>query len=548
MGIKDVFAWRLNCVHGARRPALQRYAWNRLRLEALEDRTVPAGIYGDFNGDGFADLAIGSPGETVNGMVRAGAVNVIYGSANGIQSSGGQLLTQNSAPAANFPIRAKADSQFGYAVTVGDFNGDGYDDLAVGVPFATIGSLTEAGLVCVFYGSANGLRTNNAQQWQQDTPGIVHRSAKFDWFGFSLAAGDFNNDGRDDLAIGSPGNSPGNPDVKRAGTVFVIYGTGSGLNAANNQSWDRNMPGVRGTDQVEAHYGWSVAAGDFNGDGYADLAAGIPHTDGFSVDTGAVSILFGSAARLTSNGSMLLAGKQSGVPNGQGIGDLGAANDRFGTSLAAADFNGDGRIDLAIGSPGKTVNGSAGAGTVTVILGGTAAGLNLGAVQVWSAANSGVPGGAQAQANFGHTLAAGRFNGDGRADLAIGIPNQNLGSLVNAGAVSVLHGSSTAGLGNGTSQFWTQAALGTSGSNQANARFGASLTAGSFKGNGRSDLVIAAPGRNVGGQANAGAINVLYSATSGLSGAGFHWLTQNHLGLDPAQAGDLFGAALASGW
>src|SRR5688500_14283099 len=109
------------------------------------------GASGDFNNDGFADLAIGVPGENA----AAGAVSVIYGDATGLSTSrvGDQLWTQDSAGVQG---DAEAGDNFGYAVAVGNFDDDAYDDLAIGVPYENL-TTTSAGRVNIIYGSSSGL-------------------------------------------------------------------------------------------------------------------------------------------------------------------------------------------------------------------------------------------------------------------------------------------------------------------------------------------------------------------------------------------------------
>src|SRR5438067_12558289 len=99
------------------------------------NRAIRPTVRSDFNGDGFADLAVGVPQESVGSVGKAGAVNVIYGSPTGLRATGNQLWTQNSP---GVPTVAEANGTFGTSVAAGDFNGDGFSDLAVGVPGATI--------------------------------------------------------------------------------------------------------------------------------------------------------------------------------------------------------------------------------------------------------------------------------------------------------------------------------------------------------------------------------------------------------------------------
>src|SRR5262249_4232511 len=155
-----------------------------------------------------------------------------------------------------------------------------------------------------------------------------------------------NGDGRDDLAVGVPGEDTPTAD---AGAVNVLYGSAGGLSDAGNQYWTRDSAGILGEAGSGDALGFSVATGDFNGDELGDMAAGAPADDvGSALDAGAVNVLYGSAAvGLSAAGNQLWSGDQLAV----GL----AASERLGNSLAAGDFNGDGADDLAIGVPGRTV-------------------------------------------------------------------------------------------------------------------------------------------------------------------------------------------------
>lgn len=131
----------------------------------------------------------------------------------------------------------------------GDFNGDGRDDLAIGVPFEN----GAAGAVNVLYGSKKGLKAKKSQLWHQNTKGIAEQAALGDWFGFTLTAGHFNKGKHRDLAIGVPNedllDSEG-LEILNAGAVNVIYGTKKGLKAKGDQLWHQNKLG--GEDGAEA--------------------------------------------------------------------------------------------------------------------------------------------------------------------------------------------------------------------------------------------------------------------------------------------------------
>lgn len=235
------------------------------------------GVWADFNGDGFADLAVGALQEDIGSVVDAGAVNVIYGSAGGLAALDNQLWNQNSASIQEI---AETSDRFGAALAAGDFNGDGFDDLAVGVP-GEGGGIFGTGAVNVLYGSVSGLSANGNQLWTQDSANIKDVAEVADGFGAALGAGDFNGDGRDDLAVGVPTEDVnvcsfawcGRAD---AGAVNVIYGSVTGLTAANNQFWTQDSSGIQGVVGSTEGFGFSLATGDFDHDGVADLAVGVP--------------------------------------------------------------------------------------------------------------------------------------------------------------------------------------------------------------------------------------------------------------------------------
>jgi hypothetical protein len=169
--------------HGVGHPVAARPPW-KPRLEPLECRCVPSlTVQGDFNNDGLLDTATGQPYQSVGGIAEAGSVTVTYG------NGGSETWTQNSPDILD---QVETNDRFGWDLAVGDFNGDGFDDLAIGVPHEDI-TAGNAGLVHVIYGSASGLTAAGNQIWHQDSDGIVHRNASGDNFGWAVAAGDFNN-------------------------------------------------------------------------------------------------------------------------------------------------------------------------------------------------------------------------------------------------------------------------------------------------------------------------------------------------------------------
>ena len=351
---------------------------------------------GDFDGDGFDDLAIGVPGEDIGAVVDAGAVNVFYGSGSGLTAAGDQLWHQDTPGVLG---GAEAGDVFGDSLACGDFDGDGFDDLAIGAPGEDIGAVVDAGAVNVFYGSASGLTAAGDQLWHQNVSGVLNGAEAGDLFGSSLASGDYDGDGKDDLAVGAPGEDIG--AIADAGAANVFYGSASGLTASGDQLWHQNVPGVLGGAEAGDLFGSSLASGDYDGNGKDDLAVGAPGEDvGAVVDVGALNVLYGSGSGLTASGDQLWHQDSGGIMGAAEAGDL------FGSSLASGDYDGDGKDDLAVGAPGEDIGAIADAGAANVLY-GSGSGLTASGDQLWHQDSAGIMGGAEAGDLFGSSLASG---------------------------------------------------------------------------------------------------------------------------------------------
>ena len=415
---------------------------------------------GDFDNDGFADLAVGVVHEGVGTAIGAGAVNVLYGSAGGLTGSGSQLFWQGAGGVAG---AAETEDEFGYALATGDFDNDGFADLAVGVHFESIGSASGAGVVNVLSGSAAGLTGSGSQLFRQGAGGVLGAPEESDQFGSSLAAGDFDNDGFADLAIGAPLETVNS--IQLLGSVNVLFGSTGGLTGSGSQLLSEGQNGLPGNPENADQFGWSLAAGNFNNDGFADLAVGLRGED---FDAGALIELPGSATGLTGSGAGVFRQGAGGVAGRSELGD------RFAHALAAGDFDNDGFADLAIGAPLEDIGAISDAGAINVLY-GSAGGLTAADNQQFWQGAAGLAGTAETSDTFGRSLAAGDFDNDGPADLAVGVPFEDIAAIDDAGAVNVIYGSIGGLTPTGDQQFW-QGAAGVVGTAETSDSFGFALT------------------------------------------------------------------------
>ena len=269
--------------------------------ESFSHRMGMALGVGDVNLDGNTDMFLGAPGYDTN----TGKAYILY-SQNGI---------------VNLNIRTQGEvsgDRMGTAVVRGDFNNDSHDDVAVSAPGYGSGS----GRVYLFYG--NGTYPETASQDANVT--ITGETASS--FGSSLVTGDFNSDGKDDLAVSA---SSYNSDQ---GRVYIFYGgsLASSLSAGSDED-------TLITGEASSSFGSSLATGDLNSDGKDDLAVGAPS---YNSDQGRMYVFHGGAF-----GATLSAGTDEDVQNtGENTGD------RYGETFVFADLNSDGGDDMVIGAPG----------------------------------------------------------------------------------------------------------------------------------------------------------------------------------------------------
>ncbi|MBX7079429.1 MAG: FG-GAP-like repeat-containing protein [Nannocystaceae bacterium] len=309
-----------------------------------------------------------------------------------------------------------------------DFNGDGTKEIVVSSPQTSCGK----GAIYVIAGST-------ITTWTRDTTGILGTAACDDLFGASLGVADINNDGRDDLVIGVPGGD--DSGVTDAGSVHVIYGSSTGLTDVGDQIFHQDTSGIEGVAGVGDHMGDAVEMGDFNCDGYADLAIGVPREKyGLSTETGALQVIYGGSAGVTTVDNIFYEGL-SGMP------ETAETKDHFAAALAHGNFNGDSVSghachDLAISAPHEDFGSITDAGWVVVMYGADRSGLQAsGALSLWQNA-TGVVDQSEGSDLFGWRLAAARVNSDAYDDLMIAVPGDACGSAPGTGRHLFLGGSS----------------------------------------------------------------------------------------------------------
>ena len=445
-----------------------------------DDKFGSALASGDFNGDGFSDLAVSVPGDN--------AIQIFDGSASGLKLTQSHFITGDQ-----FVDNQNNALTLLPVLSWGDFNGDGFGDLAIG---ATEPEGTGVRLnVIVMSGSQQfGVQFTGLRIFSFDNANVGGEFT-FGNVAVTLAAGDFNGDGATDLAVGLPFAdvlSNIGTNVIDGGTVTIMRGV-----AGPVPTGGITATGATGLTELNAnfvpqeleHFGAVLAAGDFDGDGSDDLAIGTPDEDvvgtsGNFVQDGGFVAVFSHATTLHARYTQLPLGLNP------------QAGDRFGAALAAADFNNDGAEDLVIGTPGDTINGVAGAGSVTVIYGIVGVGLPRpasiglpqinGTVQNFNQATAGLGETPESGDHFGATLTAWNFGRSTHKDLVIGVPDEGVLVLVrrtlfssfenrsNAGALHVLYGSDS-GLQATGSQLWTQNSAGVPDGVEAGDRFGSAL-------------------------------------------------------------------------
>ncbi|MGA5424953.1 trypsin-like serine protease [Streptomyces lavendulocolor] len=391
-------------------------------LKSWITSTVQAAPRTDFNCDGVRDVAAGDPQATVGGDAKAGLIRIVYGGGKGTAEITQDLDT--------VPGGSEPDDWYGEKLGVVDYNLDGCTDLVVGVPAEDLDTVTDAGTVQVLYGAPAGLAKGspaalNLEQGKGTGAIAASASEAGDRMGHSIAAGTTAS-GEPYLLIGVPNEDLGT--VANAGNVFYLRGT-------TNTSIHQDKPGVSGTPEKDDKFGISVAAGPDH------LAIGSP---GEAVETktnsGGVEIL---QHKLNAEGIPTpVAGLNQDSDIISGSAETG---DQFGASLAMVSthqLNAANVSVLAVGSPGEDLGTATDAGRVVT--------LKINAAQVVSQAadisqdTTNMPGTAESGDNFGKAVSAvstqpgAASNTAQNTLLAIGVPGEDIGTVADAGSITVV--------------------------------------------------------------------------------------------------------------
>lgn len=445
----------------------------------------------DIDGDGRDELAVGVPGATVDGNAAGGYVVIVDSSEAGLRSGATVMVQFSDVTGAPPPT---ANDQFGAAFATGDFDGDGIEDLAVGVPGAAVDGNFSAGGAAVLYGGGDGVAPR-ATRWVQ----VTDKSVAF--AGRALAAGNFDARGGDDLAVGVPQEAAA-PAHPASGAVHVVSFRSDGAPGAQRRITQATLPGV--AVETGDGFGAALTAGDLDDDGIDDLVVGVPgEAIGDTRRAGLVHVLRGVAGQGPDPESSLRYTQDT-----EGVPGVVEADDLFGQTLATGDVTGDGVDDLVVGAPGEAIGDEAAAGAVWVMPGGSD-GPRTAETQLLDQNDAGISGGSEAGDRFGAALAVGDIDGDGVADLLVGAESESESGTADVGVVNGFRG----GPGQLVDHdpFALQPGDGFPGAVTDGSRLGGSLVVGDFDDDAEFELVAGAPGVGIDGAANAGRVLVAYA-------------------------------------
>ena len=413
---------------------------------------------------------------------------VVVPTIGGLAATACLMLTPSASAAAN---------GCNVSSSVSDYNGDGYDDAAVGDPYATVNGKAQAGAVTVLFGDADGrIGEGGRKVFTQATFGETPEAG--DRFGFDVALGRARSgwtSGCASLLIGSPGE-----DVAGAVDAGMAYLVSDLPDVEGTPEMDVSaltQADAMGTVEAGDQFGYSVAIMGINQESRRRLIVGAPSEDAGSVaDAGAVSVF---EVDESPEGLAELRQGRRGPLGAIRLPDTPERGDRFGASLATgmvdvAEWSGtEIGQGLVIGAPGDMVTGQDGAGSVTVLS------EKFESATLISQDSAGVPGAAENGDQFGFSVALSPRVGTRSATLAVGAPGENAGTIVDTGSVTLFNNASERFVPRTS---FSQATAGVPGINEAGDRFGYSLAFGHRV----PTLLVGAPTEDIGSVTNAGTV------------------------------------------
>lgn len=447
---------------------------------------------GDINGDGVDDLGMGAPLATIEGRFRTGVSYVVFGK-GGSWSSQIELSTLDGANGFKLIGEASSDYSGSTVSGIGDINGDGLADIAVGAPLASPHGRLHAGSSYVIFGKNGSWVSPIELSSINGINGIkLHGEAIGDQSGYSISgAGDINGDKIADFIIGA--SSASSEGRNKSGSSYVVFGKKTAWVSDFELSTLNGMNGFKLNGELAGDFsGNSVSgAGDINSDGVDDLIIGAFASPAGRSQAGTSYVIFGHQGNWASPLQLSnLTGSNGFKINGE------VANDWSGGSVSGVgDINGDGIDDIAIGASSSSPGGRLHSGTSYVLFGKNSSWTS----SIELSGLNGVNGfkiHGEAQYDYSGTSVsyAGDINHDGIADLIIGAFWASPHGHLQAGASYVVLGRS----GNWPNSVELSHLNGINGfrlnGEKINDTSGSSVSGvGDFNNDGITDVIIGAP-------------------------------------------------------